>query len=91
MTPTDPFAWLDDALRQEILAALHPGESLQSFVTAAAQRQLAHRRCRREFLSRAIASSANAQQSGHYIPAGDVLARLEGILQSAANPLRPER
>jgi hypothetical protein len=74
---------LEPKLYEEVQAVLLPGESVAAFVHEAVQGKVTARAGRREFLKSAMASSQHAQETGRYIPASEVLARLEGLLQEA--------
>jgi hypothetical protein len=73
-----------------VQAVLLPGESLEDFILAAVQKEVTARAKRHQFLQRAIASSQRAEETGHYVTAENVLARLEGVLHEAQSKQRKD-
>jgi hypothetical protein len=82
-----PLLELSPELQRDVQAVLQPGEDLGAFVVAAVGARVAARRKRRDFIARAAAAGQRAQKTGRYIPAGEVVARIESMLATAVQQL----
>ena len=74
-----------EELRREVESLLSEGETLSSFVLDAVSRSLQQRRAQREFIARGLASADRARTAGGYVPAEQVLGKLEARLAKARN------
>lgn len=79
---------VSEELRREVESLLAEGETLSSFVLDAVSRSVQHRRAQREFIARGLASAEEARESGHHIPASEVLDTLEARLDKARRARR---
>lgn len=70
-------------LRAAAEAALQPGETLSAFVEQAVRQSIALRNSQAEFLARGLASAERARETGEYVDADAVLARLASRLEAA--------
>lgn len=73
---------VEPELKKQLEDVLEPGETLSSFVLAAAVQAASVRKAEQAFVKRALASERRAETTG-YAPGGVVFARLEGILATA--------
>ncbi len=80
---TIPSLRVAPELREAAESVLRDGETLSGFVEAALRAQIDQRRAQDEFVARGLASLANAEKTGRYVPAATVLARLEAQLAKA--------
>jgi predicted transcriptional regulator len=74
---------VSEELRREVEGLLGEGETLSSFVLDAVTRSVQQRRAQREFIARGLAGAQEARETGHYIPASQVLGKLEARLDKA--------
>jgi hypothetical protein len=82
-TTTIPPLRVSPALRKQAEAVLEQGETLSGFVLDAVTRSIEHRNARQEFIARGLANAAQAKESGKYIPAAKVIAKLAARLSKA--------
>ena len=82
-TTTIPPLRVTPELRAEAEAVLEQGETLSSFVLEAVNRSIEHRKARREFISRGLASAVRAKKTGKYVSAESVVNKLERKLLKA--------
>lgn len=82
-TATLPSLRVAPELREAAENVLHEGETLSSFLESALRAQIDQRRMQDEFVARGLASRDRACQTGRYIPAAEVLSRLEAQLEKA--------
>jgi predicted transcriptional regulator len=82
-TATIPSLRVAPELREAAEDVLREGESLSGFVEAALRAQIEQRRTQADFLARGLASREAARKSGRYVPAAQVLARLEAQVKKA--------
>jgi predicted transcriptional regulator len=75
-TTTIPPLRVSPELRAEAEAVLEQGESLSSFVLEAVNRSIEHRKARREFIARGLASGVRAKKTGKYVSADKVIDKL---------------
>ena len=80
---TLPPLRVDSALRAAAESVLREGETLSGFVLDAVRRNIAQREAQREFLARGLAARDAAQQTGGYVEADEMLARLDATLARA--------
>ncbi len=83
-TATLPTVPVEPALRAELEASLEEGESVGEFIEEAVAERLQRRKeARAAFLERGLESLAEAERTGVYIPAEQVLKHLEDKLEGA--------
>jgi hypothetical protein len=82
-TTSLPPLRVSSALRKEAESVLEEGETLSSLILGAVTRDVEIRKLEREFIARGLASSRKAKQTGRYIAAEEVLAKLRGHLTAA--------
>lgn len=80
---TIPPLRVSQELRRQAEAVLQKGETLSSFVLEALNRDIEHRKARKEFSARGLASAALAKETGTYISAGAVTKKLARRLANA--------
>jgi len=85
-TATIPSLRVEPELRHSAENVLRKGESLSSFVEQAIRQSVAHRQAEQEFIARGLRSRDQARQSGQYVESGEVLSRLEAMLEQAKPP-----
>ena len=79
-----PAVPVEPALRAELEAALEEGESMDEFIEQAVAEQLRRRKAARAaFLERGLESLTEAERTGVYVSAEQVLKRLEDKLDDA--------
>lgn len=71
---------LDPELLQAAEAVLRKDEGLSEFVETSVRENITHRLMQKEFLAHGIAGRDEAQRTGKYFDAREVLAKLDGIL-----------
>ena len=82
-TTSIPPLRVSPELRRQAEAALQDGETLSSFVLDALTRSITYRRARQAFIARGLASATRSRQTGRYVAADRVLAKLERRLAKA--------
>ena len=82
-TATMPALRVQPELRQAAEEILKPGESLSAFVEESLRRNVERRQAQQEFLARGLASRDAAKQSGKYVAANVVLAKLAAKIDDA--------
>jgi len=82
-TATFPSLRVDPALRQAAEDVLTEGESLSSFVEQSIRDSIQRRQAQREFIERCTKSRERARRTGAYVPAEDVVKRLQKKLADA--------
>lgn len=82
-TATIPSLRVAPELREAAEQVLREGESLSGFVESALRAQIEQRQMQAEFVARGLASRDRARATGHYVPAGTVVKRLESRLARA--------
>lgn len=70
-------------LRQDAESVLRDGESLSGFVEESLRRQIEHRKMRREFIARGLASRDASRASGQYAGKDEVMESLRCKLEAA--------
>jgi predicted transcriptional regulator len=79
-TATIPSLRVDPELRNAAEGVLKEGETLSSFVEQSLRLNIEHRRAQHAFIERGLASRDEAQRTGEYFPAPDVLRELDELL-----------
>ena len=82
-TTTIPSLRVSPGLRKQAESVLERGETLSGFVLEALNRNIEQRKARQEFITRGLASAAQARKTGKYVPAERVIAKLAGKLTKA--------
>lgn len=82
-TSTIPSLRVKPELRLAAENVLQEGESLSSFVEQSLRRNIQHRKAQQEFIARGLASAAEAERTGEYFDADDVLRELDVMLEDA--------
>ncbi len=89
-TATLPSLRVAPELRKAAEAVLQEGETLSSFVEESVRRQVEFRYAQQAFIARGLASAAATRKSDSYVPAEEVMAKLERRLEQARKT-RPKR
>ncbi len=82
-TASIPSLRVDPELRQAAESVLHAGETLSSFVEKSLRAKIEHRKMQQEFISRGLASRTEAQSTGEYYDADEVLREIDDLLTRA--------
>ena len=82
-TSTIPPLRVSPELRKQAEAVLEPGETLSGFVLNTLARGIENRKARQEFITRGLASAAQAKKTGKYVSAEKVVEKLERKLVKA--------
>lgn len=82
-TASIPSLRVNPDLRLAAESVLQDGESLSSFVEQSIRANIQRRRVHQEFITRGLASRDEAQRTGEYFPAEDVLRELDDMLINA--------
>jgi predicted transcriptional regulator len=82
-TATIPSLRVDPELRQAAESVLQSGESLSSFVEQSLRANIERRQAQQAFIARGLASRDDAQKTGEYFAAEDVLRELDDMLVRA--------
>lgn len=82
-TTTLPPLRVSPGLRKQAESVLERGETLSGFVLDAVTRSIEYRNARQEFISRGLASAAQARKTGKYVPADRVIGKLARKLARA--------
>jgi predicted transcriptional regulator len=80
---TIPPLRVSQELRRQAEAVLEEGETLSGFVLDALNRNIEYRKTRQEFIARGLASAARSKQTGKYVSADAVIAKLARKLAKA--------
>lgn len=83
-TSTIPSLRVAPELRAAAESVLEGGETLSSFVEHSLRVQIERRQSQREFIARGLASRDEAQRTGEYFDADDMLDELDAMLTDAA-------
>jgi predicted transcriptional regulator len=83
-----PAVRVSPELRQAVEEALREGESLSSFVEDSVRRHVEFRQAQKAFVDRALASGANAKQTGNYVPASETLRKISERIRAAQKKVR---
>lgn len=79
------------AVRQQIESVLKDGETLSQFVEEAAVQAARRRQSQEEFIARGRAALEEAQRTGEYFPADEVLNRLQARIDARVQAARSDR
>lgn len=82
-TSTIPSLRVKPELRIAAENVLQEGETLSGFVEQSLRRNIQHRKAQQEFIARGLASAAEAERTGEYVDADDVLRELDVMLDDA--------
>lgn len=82
-TSTIPSLRVAPELRAAAESVLEEGESLSSFVEQSLRSQIRRRQMQQEFIAKGLASLEEAEQTGIYFDADDVMAELEAAQDAA--------
>jgi predicted transcriptional regulator len=88
---TFPSIRVEPELRDAAESILGEGETLSGFVEQAIREGIERRRNQSEFIARGLASRDAAQRSGDYLPASEVLEKLERRLDALRDARRKPR
>ncbi|WP_323072728.1 YlcI/YnfO family protein [Mycetohabitans endofungorum] len=88
---TFPSIRVEPELRDAAESVLSEGETLSSFVEHSVRESIERRRNQSEFIARGIASREAAQRTGDYLPASEVLEKLERRLDALRDTRRKPR
>ncbi len=90
-TATLPSLRVSPDLRKNIEDLLEEGESLSGFVEKSIRDEVERRRHKSEFIRRGLLARDQAKQTGRYIPACEVIDKLEDKLAQALKnkPAKP--
>ena len=86
-----PPVRVEAAVREEIEAVLHDGESLSQFVETATLEAARRRKAQEAFLARGRASLSEAKRTGEFYAADQVLEDMRGRLQVRMQSLRKNK
>lgn len=84
-TSTIPPLRVNEAVRAAAEAALMEGETLSGFVLESIQLNIQRRALQQEFVARGLAARDEAQRTGRYVSADEVLAGLDKTLARSRN------
>ena len=82
-TATIPSLRVEPELRHAAEDVLQEGESLSSFVEQSLRLNIEHRRAQQAFIARGLASRDDAQRTGEYFSAEDVMRELDELYTRA--------
>lgn len=82
-TANMPTLRVDPQLRSDAESVLRAGESLSSFMEQALRTSIRARQAQQEFIARGLASRDEAQRTGEYFSAEEVLNDMEAMLTQA--------
>ena len=82
-TSTLPSLRVDPELRKAAEDILDDGQTLSSFIEEAVRHEVQRRKSRRDFLKKALAAEAEAEATGTYYSAEQVLEELREIIDKA--------
>lgn len=88
---TIPAVRVEEELRSQVEHVLQEGETLSSFVESSVRDAVRRRIEQSEFVARGMASLIAAEQSGRYVAADDVVAKLQKRLDKARAAQRKPR
>ena len=82
-TTTIPSLRVSPELRKQAEEVLEKGETLSGFVLDALTRSVKYRKSRQAFIARGLSSAARTKETGKYVPADKVVAKLARHLDKA--------
>jgi predicted transcriptional regulator len=83
-TSTIPSLRVTPELRVAAESVLQEGETLSGFVEQSLRQNIQRRQAQQEFIARGLASAADAERTGEYFDAEDVLRELDVMLEDAS-------
>ena len=90
-TATIPSLRVDPDLRKSAQSVLGKGESLSGFVEQSIRDSIERRLAQREFIARGLLARDEAQRTGKYVAASEVVGKLEKMLLRARAARKPGR
>ena len=78
-----PPVRVEPDFREEVESVLREGETLSEFVESAVRQAAHRRRAQDEFVARGMASLAEAKRTGKFLPAAEVVEKLQAKLDEA--------
>lgn len=90
-TASIPSVRVEPELRAEVEAMLGEGETLSEFVETSIREKVERRRVHEEFVARGLRSRDQARQTGDYVDADVVLAKLQRKLDAARSQVAKKR
>ncbi len=90
-TAAIPAVRVSPELREAAERVLQPGETLSGFVEEAVRRNVEFRQAQKAFIERGLASAEAARQSGKYVSAATVIAKLNRRIDKARKARSAER
>jgi predicted transcriptional regulator len=87
-TASMPSLRVDPELRQDAESVLRDGETLSSFMEQALRSSIQSRRVQKEFIARGLTSRDEANRTGEYFAAEDVLVEMQEMLSQAQTKAR---
>ena len=87
-TASMPSLRVDPELRQDAESVLRDGETLSSFMEQALRSSIQSRRAQKEFIARGLTSRDEANRTGEYFAAEDVLVEMQEMLSQAQTKAR---
>lgn len=88
---TIPSVRVEPEFRAEVESVLAEGETLSEFVEASVRASVQRRLLQAEFVARGLRSRDEAKRTGDYVDADDVVAALQGKLDTARARLAKTR
>ena len=80
---TIPSLRVDPELRSDAESVLQDGETLSSFVEKSIRNHIRQRRAQHAFIAKGLAAKAEAERTGEYFPADDVIGEIDEMLYQA--------
>lgn len=90
-TATTPSLRVEPDLRHAAESVLQEGETLSSFVEQSLRINIDNRRAQQDFIARGLASRDEAQSTGDYFPADQVLRELDEMPPKIAGKPAPTK
>lgn len=87
-TSTLPSLRVEPELRDAVQSVLGAGETVSGFVESSVRANIERRRTRAEFIARGLASLAQAERTGTYYAAAQVVGELNQTLEARRTELR---
>jgi len=88
-TTTIPAIRVSQDRRKQAQAVLEKGETISGFMLESLNRNIEYRKVRQEFVARGLASAARARNTGKYLSADKVIAKLGRKLDKARRRSEP--
>jgi Arc/MetJ-type ribon-helix-helix transcriptional regulator len=90
-TASIPSVRIEPELRAEVESLLGEGETMSQFVEASVRASVERRRVQAEFIARGLRSLDEARQTGDYVDADVVVAKLQRKLDAARERIAKPR